>query len=112
MSIPQVLPEFAPGTVVELSDITELAAFETCVAYNIDPDMVPSAREAWEARPHVRDLIRPPKFNGTIASIALEVMADPYERLLDAKERGWRTPASKGRNERRIEQLRWLYYGR
>lgn len=79
------LSELVHGDVIEFADIRELAAFEDLIAAEVDPKHEP---EVWAARSKLRDLIRPPHFNGTIADIKLVVMADPYERLLDAKERG------------------------
>ncbi len=84
-SVVPKLSDLVPGDVIEFADIRELTAFEDLIAAEVDPKHKP---EVWAARAKLRDLIRPPDFNGTIADIKLVVMADPYERLLDAKDRG------------------------
>lgn len=83
------ISELIPGDVIEFADITELPAFEDIVFAEIDPSMTDRQREAWMGRVALKDLIRPPKFNGSIANINLEVMENPYDRLLDANDRGW-----------------------
>jgi hypothetical protein len=64
---PYQLNELTSGDVIEFADINELVAFEDMVAQAIDP----TCAKAWASRRHLRDLIRPPKFNGTIADIKL-----------------------------------------
>lgn len=99
-----------PGDVIQFADITELATFEDVVAPLVEPSY---NKEIWSQRPHIRNFIRPPKFNGTIADIELEVMADPYERLLDAHERGWKLKGA-GSYERTAEYSKGLinrYHG-
>jgi hypothetical protein len=83
---PSRLEQLLPGDVIDFADITELAAFEDGLADVVQPKHDPVL---WAARRELRDLIRPPKFNGTIANVYLTVMANPYERLLDADMRGW-----------------------
>ena len=87
------LEDLQPGDVIRFADITELTAFEDIIAGGVESKHDP---ELWAARPNLRDLIRPPKFNGTIADIKLTVMADPYERLLDAPKRGWKNGYARG----------------
>lgn len=77
---------FKAGDVIELGDITELAVFEEIIAPLVDPKYNP---DVWARRPHVRDLIRPPKFNGRIGDIALTVIENPYENMLSATARGY-----------------------
>jgi len=85
-TIPQTSERpFKAGDVIEFGDITELAVFEDIIAPIVDPGYDP---ELWSCRPNVRDLIRPPKFNGRIGDIALTVMESPYENLLTASSRG------------------------
>ncbi len=84
--VPQV-DLLQPGNIFELSDITELAAFEGLVAPEVDPFY---NHILWQSRLPLKELIRPPKFNGTIANIKLTVMNNPYDRLLDANQRGWK----------------------
>ncbi|HSX53280.1 MAG TPA: hypothetical protein VLF90_02845 [Patescibacteria group bacterium] len=81
-----------PGNIIELADIRELVMFEDIIAAEVEPyyDKV-----LWAGRQPIGELIRPKKpvvFNGTIANIHLEVMDEPYERLLDARQRGWKIP--------------------
>ena len=82
--------QLTPGTLIQLNSIADLAVFEDTIAEQIDPDMSPTMRVAWMGRAAIKDLIRPPKFNGTIANIGLVVMEEPYEQLLTARERGWK----------------------
>jgi hypothetical protein len=84
---PPRLDDLQPGDVIRFADITELATFEDIIADSVDPKHDP---ERWAARPALRDLIKPPTFNGTITNIELAVMANPYDRLLDANKRGWK----------------------
>lgn len=91
---PNPLESLQPGDVIEFADITELPAFEDMVAAAVDPDMFACYSANWAGRVPLREFIRPPNFNGTIADIRLEVMDQPYERLLDARERGWRLDGS------------------
>ena len=86
------LEAFQPGDVIKLANVAELAAFEDMIAGVVEPNYDP---ELWAARAKLRDLIRPPKFNGTIANIELTVMDDPYERLLDAPDRDWSNASGK-----------------
>lgn len=76
-----------PGNIISFGDITELAAFEEVLAHVVNPE---HDVNLWAARIALRDLIRPPKFNGTIGNINLTVIENPYDRLLDAVDRGWR----------------------
>jgi hypothetical protein len=94
MSIP-VSEVLKPGDVIEFGDITQLPEFEDLVAMNMFPDMTQIQLNAWKGRAGLRDIIRPPKFNGTISDIQLEVMADPYQQLMTARDRGWTFPTSR-----------------
>jgi hypothetical protein len=90
---PSLVDTLQPGNVIEFADIAELVAFEEVIASEVDPEYNPVI---WASRQALRDLIRPPTFNGTMADIRLEVMADPYDRLLDARERGWKIGRGQG----------------
>jgi hypothetical protein len=83
---PSLADTLQPGNIIEFADLTELTTFEDILAEDIEPMYDPIK---WATRLALRDLIRPPKFNGTIADVRLEVMAEPYERLQDAPKRGW-----------------------
>lgn len=91
------------GDTVEFEDITKISAFEDMVAFSIDPNMKKEQKLCWEGRIALRDLIRPAKFNGTFAAIQLEVAADPYERLYNARERGWKFTKRGGHYTKRLE---------
>jgi hypothetical protein len=91
-----------PPIIITLDDITQFPAFEDVVADDIQPIRLEGQREAWEGRVPIRNLLRPPKFNGSIRSIALMAMEDPYDRLLDARERGWAFPHG-GKTVRRLD---------
>ena len=80
-------PEIQPGTLIEFNDITQLAAFEDTIAPFVTSRYKP---EYWESRRPLKDVLRVPEFNGRMSDIAMQVMEAPYERLLDARERGWK----------------------
>lgn len=84
-----------PGNVFILRSVGELTDFEDLVAASIDPHMSTQETVAWESRKHIRDYVRPSKFNGNITNITVELMEDPYERLIDAPSRGWVLPTAK-----------------
>lgn len=90
--------DMKPGDAIRLDDIAQLPAFEDMLALHIHPTMTATEYAAWVGRVQLRDLIRPPKFNGTIADVELVLMDEPYARLLDARERGWHI--ARGRNYR------------
>jgi hypothetical protein len=83
----------SPGTIIELDDIAALRKFEDMIAGVVNPEFNPVI---WAARESIGDLLRPPMFNGRLTDIRLVTMEDPYDRLLDAKERGWQFPKSGG----------------
>jgi hypothetical protein len=80
---------FSPGTVIELTDVTLLPAFEDIVAASIQPVMTDPQREAWEGRRDAKQVVRPIGHHGGIVALELSVMSDPFERLVDARARGW-----------------------
>lgn len=86
---PQNPELFVPGLVIELSDMTELAALEDMIAPQVDPTF---DRDKWIARPLLKEILRPKvkgrEFNGKISDISLRVMENPYEQLLSARDRG------------------------
>lgn len=75
-----------PGDVISFADMRELMDFEELLAPLVDPK---ANLELWQARPKIGNLLRPPNYNGTPRDITLTTMSDPYDRLLDARERGW-----------------------
>jgi hypothetical protein len=83
--LPQSVDELLPGDVIQFADITELVAFEDEIVAAVRPDY---DHAMWAGRKPLRDLMRPPRFNGTIANISLLVMHDAYEQLQTAKDRG------------------------
>jgi hypothetical protein len=82
--------ELAPDTIIELADLTELPAFEDAIAPLVKPIYDP---ELWAARSKIDERLRPKVngrlFYGRLGDITLTVMPEAYERLLDARERGW-----------------------
>lgn len=42
---------------------------------------------AWSGRVAIRELLKPPKFNGRIGNIILSVIENPYEQLINAHNR-------------------------
>jgi hypothetical protein len=80
---------FKPNVPISLADATELRAFEDIVAQAVDPTMTKAESLAWEARTNIKDAIRPPKFNGSIANIELMPLDEPYEKLQTLHEDGW-----------------------
>lgn len=96
---------FQPGDIITFGDITELPDFEDYVAENMFPNMTPTQMNAWKGRAALRDLVRPPAFNGRIADIRLEVMVDPYAQLMNARERGWRFGGTNGNPKPRTNEF-------
>lgn len=103
MDLPQSVGELRPGDVIKLADLTELVAFEDLVVAQVEPWY---DHDLWESRVHLREYIRVPRFNGTIANIALTVMADAYERLVSAGERGLKNSAGRGWDKYRLSEQR------
>lgn len=88
--LPYAKPElFKPGDILEFADIPELVAFEDSIAQLVDPSSNPML---WANRVKISEFVRPKYkgklFIGTVADIKLIVMNEPYERLMDANERG------------------------
>lgn len=82
-----ILPkiELNPGAVIELANTSQLASFEEMVARQVCPDMTDNSLYIWQGRMALKEIVRPPKFNGSIVGIRMEVLDEPYERLLQAK---------------------------
>ena len=87
---------FESGDSIELNDINQLSTVEDMVALEVVPNMTASQFTQWKGRVAVRDLIRPPKFNGSLANIYLEVIDEPYTKLLENNENGTKFVQSKG----------------
>lgn len=77
-----------PGNIIEFDNITDIEPFEDMLANEIVPFMLGRQLDAWAGRIAIKNLIRPPKFNGRIGDISLEVMDEPFERLHDVRDRG------------------------
>jgi hypothetical protein len=75
-----------PSDVIRFATFDELIAFEQLIAAFVDPG---HNKYLWSARPSLRGFLLSPKFLGTATNLHLTMIADPYERLLDAHERGW-----------------------
>ncbi len=101
-----------PGDRIDFANITEIPAFEDIVAEIIDKkvdEILPERPNvlnlaAWGGRVAVSELLRPPKFNGSITDISLTVMHEPYERLVNARERGWKLDSGNVIRTREDEQ--------
>lgn len=86
---PNSIEDFKPGEFIELSvKDNEVDRFEGLVALDLQPDVYFKKEAVWNRRENLSDLIKPPKFFGNIKDIVFEIMPEPAERLLDARERG------------------------
>lgn len=102
----ECIGELEPGDVVTFDHIGEVPAFEDLVAQHIDSQMadldLESYRHAslnvytWAGRVPIKNLIRPPKFNGSLTEISLIKMEDAYERRLSVQDRGLKFAKSNG----------------
>lgn len=93
--------------VFTFDDITQLPSFEDAVARDIHRFDRIAHIQAWQGRVALRDAIRPPRFNGSIRNIEMAAMEDPYDRLLDVSERGWKLQNGMSSTARRdIESAR------
>ena len=67
-----------------LSDMTQLAEFEDTLAPRVDPTFDVNL---WQGRIALKEMLRPKvlnrPFNGRCIDIRIEVMTDPYDRMLD-----------------------------
>ena len=97
-------PLLTPGIVIELADMTELAALEDIVVKQVDPNY---DKDLWIARPLLKELLRPTvkkrAFNGGVKDITLTVMDEPYEQLITANDRGL-TYSQSGKRTRTNDQ--------
>lgn len=92
---------FVPGMTIEFVDATELHAFEDALGPHIQPGL---DTELWSSRVALKELLRPPKFNGRIGNLALSVMDEPRNHLLNSRDRGWQI---KGTNLNKTNS--WAY---
>ena len=81
---------FNSQPVITLDDASMLRDFEDVIALYVAPWMTPTQNKTWEARTDIRDSLRPLKFNGRMANIALHSMEDPIEALRTVRERGFK----------------------
>ncbi len=90
--MPKPSPESALGALLvpnlqlDFTSFDELHSFEDLLAPLVDPDF---DNEFWEARLRLEKLVRPAGLFGEISDISLTVMDKPYDRLQDARDRGW-----------------------
>lgn len=103
LSEPIVSELLTPGNIIEFSDISELPEFEDLIAQQVDPSMTSITKSYWDCREHIKNRLRPTKFNGRISDIQVSIMEDPYDKLSTAKERGWKFGG--GRNYERGEEF-------
>jgi len=74
-----------PGVVIKIPDITYFSEFEDVIAAAINPTY---DKDLWAGRVPLKELIRPPKFNGRITDISVTVMDRAYAQLQEACESG------------------------
>jgi hypothetical protein len=101
LRLPKVLQ---PDSTIEIGDKAQLAPFEDQLAEVIYPEISFEEMKIWQARIALKELIRPPKFNGHISDIQLEVMADPYAQLLSVRERGLKFGVDRGNPQARTRK--------
>ena len=92
---------FKPGLKFSIDSAHDFTFFEDKVAAIICPGMTHCQKTIWDGRANIFSDLRPQGFNGRLAGMALEVMLEPYARLLDARDRGL---ALKGRNYARKDR--------
>lgn len=81
--------DLKPGDKIYLSEVTELPGFEDRLIDSLYPDWeMASSRVLWEGRTRLQNLITPQRHFGRIIDVSLELMPEPFERLMDARERG------------------------
>lgn len=91
------MSDLPAGKIIDIGPITGLAPFEAAVAHDLSPLMPINEEIAWSGRLALRELIRPPKINGTITNITMEAMEDPIAQMQTAHERGWKFSNRGGR---------------
>ena len=99
MEVPTSLYALEPGDVISIGPVEKLAEFEDWAAREIDPTMRDDQWELWLGRAMLKNLIRPPKFDGNITNICLTVMDRPYDQLFTAVARGLHFPHREGRGK-------------
>jgi hypothetical protein len=89
---PLLIESLKPGDMLpRTKNVSELALFESFLASEIQPNGIWGEAEKWSIREPLKDLIKKftingAKFNGSIASVQLEVMPNPASKLLEANE--------------------------
>ena len=95
---PELYPSLAPGTIIVLSDMTQLASFEDAIAPIVDPTF---DKSLWEGRTSLKEMLRPKidnkPFNGRCVDVTFTVLANPYDRLQDYPDRGFRLQGTSGK---------------
>ncbi|HSW37585.1 MAG TPA: hypothetical protein VLG37_04440 [Candidatus Saccharimonadales bacterium] len=89
------IEDLYPGRVLDFGRLDDLHPFEDDIAPLVDPTY---DRDTWLGRVPLKGLLTPDGFHGRVDDISLTVMAEPYERLLNARQRGKRI--NPGRYER------------
>lgn len=113
MPNPVTISELKPGDTIEFDNITQLPAFEDLVAQFIEGNVPPSPWELrmWGGRMMIGNLLRPNGYNGDIRQVRLTVMEEPYDRLYDARERGWKFGMSRPHNRSEDPAVAASYLG-
>ena len=95
---PELYPSLAPGTIIVLSDMTQLAGFEDTLVPLVDPAF---DINLWQGRIALSEMLRPKvgnkPFNGRCTDISIKVLADPYYRMLECTEQGYKFQGSNGK---------------
>jgi hypothetical protein len=88
MTNPDIADWFStPTSPLELTSTIQLVDFEEELAMEILPEMDSDSYDLWLSRYALKDLVRPPRFFGSMQSVQITALDEPYARLLDAKQR-------------------------
>jgi hypothetical protein len=91
-----------PGDAILFEDMRELPKFEDGLAQTIRPQ---HDWNVWQSRHALSNLITPPNFAcSEITNLTLRVMEEPYERIHDARDRGFTFNNVGGKPPRRLDE--------
>src|SRR5687768_11633513 len=104
--------DLEPGDGIQVGSLAELHIFAGPAGEAISPDMSRGEEARWGGRLALRELVVPDHLY-SIADIRLEVMGEPYARLLDARTRGrsFLKAANPGHQRNDPERLASRYVG-
>jgi len=95
-----------PKGTLALGSVDRLQDFEMTVIETMHPDMTSEELAMWMSQTALTHLIRPKGFHGQMGQVRLDALDDPYDRLMDARERGKRFGVGRGyirKDERTID---------